>query len=197
MRRWTETRATVLVLGTLVLAGCVETTESIRTGMPLPKPPPVEARLPPLPATKPAPPQLAATVEPTPPSQAEPAAALAADPKDAVKPATPAGAHGAVMPPPGQLDPATLVGLDEQATRRLLGEPSWTEDAPPGKYWRYATPTCVLRVFFFMEVNSQDFRALSYELTSSDDAPNVDQRCFTDLVSRAYDHQAADDATVY
>lgn len=84
-----------------------------------------------------------------------------------------------------------MVGLDEQATVRLLGEPSWTEDVPPAKYWQYATPSCVLRVFFFMEMTTQNFRALSYELTSSDDAPNVHERCFAQLLAQASGRQTA------
>jgi hypothetical protein len=87
--------------------------------------------------------------------------------------------------------PKALVGLDEQATVRLLGEPSWTEDVPPAKYWQYATPSCVLRVFFFMEMTTQNFRALSYELTSSDDAPNVHERCFAQLLAQASGRQTA------
>ena len=87
--------------------------------------------------------------------------------------------------------PKVLVGLDEQSTVRLLGEPSWTEDVPPAKYWQYATPSCVLRVFFFMEMTTQNFRALSYELTSSDDAPNVHERCFAQLLAQASSRQTA------
>lgn len=82
-------------------------------------------------------------------------------------------------------DPHTLVGMDEQAISRLLGEPTWTEDVPPAKYWQYATQSCVLRVFFFMEMTTRNFRALSYELTSSDDAPNVDEQCFAQLLAQA------------
>ena len=89
------------------------------------------------------------------------------------------------------MTPKALVGLDEQATARLLGEPSWTEDVPPAKYWQYATPSCVLRVFFFMEMTTQNFRALSYELTSSDDAPNVHERCFAQLLAQASGRQTA------
>jgi hypothetical protein len=88
-------------------------------------------------------------------------------------------------------DPRTLVGMDEQAISRLLGEPTWTEDVPPAKYWQYATQSCVLRVFFFMEMTTRNFRALSYELTSSDDAPNVDEQCFAQLLAQAADRPSS------
>jgi len=114
-------------------------------------------------------------------------------PAEALPPALPpslpptAGPHNV----PEHSGPKALVGLDEQATVRLLGEPSWTEDVPPAKYWQYATPSCVLRVFFFMEMTTQNFRALSYELTSSDDAPNVHERCFAQLLAQASGRQTA------
>jgi hypothetical protein len=114
-------------------------------------------------------------------------------PAEALPPALPpslplASSPHAASEHPG---PKALVGLDEQATIRLLGEPSWTEDVPPAKYWQYATPSCVLRVFFFMEMTTQNFRALSYELTSSDDAPNVHERCFAQLLAQASGRQTA------
>jgi len=114
-------------------------------------------------------------------------------PAEALPPALPPSLP-LVSPPhavPEHPSPKTLVGLDEQATVRLLGEPSWTEDVPPAKYWQYATPSCVLRVFFFMEMTTQNFRALSYELTSSDDAPNVHERCFAQLLAQASGRQTA------
>jgi hypothetical protein len=86
--------------------------------------------------------------------------------------------------------PETLVRLDEQAMRRLLGEPTWTEDQPPVRYWQYATRSCVLRVFFFLEMDTQRFRALSYELKSTDDAPHVDEQCFDQLLRKASSRQA-------
>jgi hypothetical protein len=114
-------------------------------------------------------------------------------PAEALPPALPPSLPLASPPHaiPEHPGPKALVGLDEQATVRLLGEPSWTEDVPPAKYWQYATPSCVLRVFFFMEMTTQNFRALSYELTSSDDAPNVHERCFAQLLAQASGRQTA------
>jgi hypothetical protein len=114
-------------------------------------------------------------------------------PAEALPPALPPSLPLASPPhaAPEHPGPKALVGLDEQATVRLLGEPSWTEDVPPAKYWQYATPSCVLRVFFFMEMTTQNFRALSYELTSSDDAPNVHERCFAQLLAQASGRQTA------
>jgi hypothetical protein len=86
------------------------------------------------------------------------------------------------------IDPARLVGLTEQETLRLLGAPSRKADAPPAKYWQYASRRCVLRVFFFMEMDSRDFRTLSYELKSVNNDPTVDQQCLADFVAQADRH---------
>lgn len=89
--------------------------------------------------------------------------------------------------PPDRMEPDTLVGLDQFQTKRLLGNPSATEDDAPARVWRYAGGGCTLRVFFFKDMISEDFRALSYDLTSSHNVPNDDQRCFAHLVAQAWD----------
>lgn len=92
----------------------------------------------------------------------------------------------AAPPAPPSLD--TLVGLDQDQTRRLLGTPSATEEAPPAKVWHYDKGDCSLKVFFFMDMtSSQDFRALSYDMKSSENVPNVDKRCFAQLLAQAWD----------
>jgi hypothetical protein len=111
-----------------------------------------------------------------------PAASVAAIPQ-----ADPAARPSEARP---RATPDALVGLDEPAMRRLLGEPTWTQDLPPARYWQYATRSCVLRVFFFLEMDTQRFRALSYELKSTDDAPHVDEQCFDQLLRKASSGQA-------
>lgn len=83
------------------------------------------------------------------------------------------------------IDPGRLVGLTELETLRLLGAPLRKADIPPAKYWQYASRRCVLRVFFFMEMDSRDFRTLSYELKSVNNDPAVDQQCLADFVAQA------------
>lgn len=115
-------------------------------------------------------------------------AAKAAVPKSlsAVGPAT--GDEVAIMlPPPSlDLDPGTLVGLSERETISLLGAPAWTEEIPPAKTWQYGNARCRLRVFLFMEMNTRDFRTLSYELTSTDGQTHVAHQCFAELVAAAW-----------
>ena len=87
-------------------------------------------------------------------------------------------------------DLASVVGYDRAEVRDLLGEPIWVEEIPPALSWQYASEECVLRVFFFMEVTTRNFRVLSYDVTSNDDANDVDQRCLSDLVAQASERRS-------
>jgi hypothetical protein len=138
--------------------------------------------------TRTAPVQTAQAVRPLPPVPARkpkppaPAVARPADPA----PAGSGMAQSATVRPPQapHFDPNRLVGLSEQETLRLLGQPNWKEETPPSRTWRYASRGCELRVFFFMEMTSRDFRSLSYELKSTDNEQHDDQQCFADLLAQ-------------
>src|SRR3546814_3275698 len=58
----------------------------------------------------------------------------------------------------------SLIGLDEAAMRERFGDPLLIEEQPPGIRWQYASADCTIQVFFFMEVQSQQLRVLSYEI---------------------------------
>ena len=94
---------------------------------------------------------------------------------------------GVAMAAPAKLDPETLMGLDQRQTKRLLGVPITMEEQSPAKVWSYANGACTLKVFFFMDLSSQDFRALSYDVKSNEHVPDVDQRCFAQLLAQAGD----------
>lgn len=119
--------------------------------------------------------------------------ALIQPPPPKVKPPVPGSeapqraATGQALAATGKIDPEALVGLDQPQTRRLLGVPVSTEEEAPAKVWRYAKGACSLKVFFFMDMTTQDFRALSYDMKSSENVPDVDQRCFAHLLAQAGD----------
>lgn len=142
-----------------------------------------------LPRTKPKPPPLSATAGAVPSADQPladpvvPVAATTLSDTAAAAAATATRHPGSASSTP--LDPAKLVGLDEEQTQRLLGSPTRTGEEPPARYWQYANERCVLRVLFFMDVTTQDFRALSYDLKSSDDDPNVRKQCFAQLLAQA------------
>ncbi len=186
-----------LLLSVLLLAGCPGTTGVPGAGLPdptMPVPGGRTAALPPLPKVKPAPPVAAAPAVPaTVTTLADPSLAGAAS-----SGLTSSSMAVAALPDPLAVslptptpatptaDPDALVGLDQVQTIHLLGSPVAREEAPPAKVWRYAKGGCTLKVFFFMDMTaSQDFRALSYDMKSSNNVPDADHRCFAQLLAQA------------
>ena len=75
-----------------------------------------------------------------------------------------------------------LVGLDFDATKKLLGAPALDEVQPPARVWAYNGRGCVLSIFFYPNLEGSSYRALTYEVKGSEDTDELTQRCFTELV---------------
>lgn len=76
-------------------------------------------------------------------------------------------------PPKPSMEPQSLVGLGEEDVTRMLGEPREVRNDPPAMVWNYAVNECRLDLFFYLDLKSQDFRALAYNFepnTTSDGA---------------------------
>ncbi|HET8726445.1 MAG TPA: hypothetical protein VFO41_02950 [Alphaproteobacteria bacterium] len=82
-------------------------------------------------------------------------------------------------------EPETIIGLDETDMRERFGEPQWIQEEPPGVRWQYGTASCTVDVFFFMEVQTQELRVLSYDVTGQVDAQQSEQQCLVDLAGKA------------
>jgi hypothetical protein len=54
-------------------------------------------------------------------------------------------------------DPASLLGLDEDALRRQLGQPAFMRRDIPALLWRYAASDCTLDVFLYRSGASGPF----------------------------------------
>jgi len=76
-----------------------------------------------------------------------------------------------VLPPRERPDqaiaPERLVGMSEADIERLIGAPAGIREEPPAVVWSYSSMHCGLNVFFYMDMASQTFRALTYELKPS------------------------------
>jgi hypothetical protein len=132
----------------------------------------------PAPAPPPPPPaQTTAAPEPpaTPPPPPEPA------PVPAQKPAQVAATAPIAAPPPGP-DPKELVGLDFDQTQHLLGKPTKQEEKPPAKVWVYDGTNCDLTIFFYADINTQQFRALTYEIKHHQATEGTDDQCLAQLM---------------
>lgn len=64
----------------------------------------------------------------------------------------------------GGLDPKQLIGLGFRDAEALLGEPVWRGERPPAKVWIYSAENCVLNIFFYADINTREFRSLTYEI---------------------------------
>ena len=76
-------------------------------------------------------------------------------------------------PPKPSMEPQALVGLGEEEVTRMLGETRAVRTDPPAMVWNYAVNVCRLDLFFYLDLKSQDFRALAYNFepnTTSDGA---------------------------
>jgi hypothetical protein len=149
-------KASLSVLMTVAVAGCQ-----------FDKPAPAVA-------TAPAPP----AAEPEPPAPPPPPKSVA--PLPAQKPAQVA----ATAPPPAPVgpDPKQLVGLDFARTQQLLGKPARQEEKPPAKVWVYNGTECDLTIFFYADINTGVFRALTYEFKNHEAAEGTDDQCLAHLM---------------
>jgi hypothetical protein len=151
-------KASLSVLMTVAMAGCQ-----------FEKPAPAVATAPPPPAAEPEPP-----APPPPPKEVAPLPAQ--------KPAQVAATTPAPPPAPSGPDPKQLVGLDFARTQQLLGKPARQEEKPPAKVWVYNGTECDLTIFFYADINTGVFRALTYEFKNREATEGTDDQCLAQLM---------------
>ena len=89
---------------------------------------------------------------------------------------------GASVPPsPNVEDPASpaevasttgardIVGFSEEEVAGLLGTPSHVHEEPPATIWRYSKEGCQLDLYLYMDMTTESFRVLTYEMLGTDD----------------------------
>lgn len=163
----------VTLAAMLLGAGCAGT-EGVAEG-PAPADPPAAtqaAGTPPIPV--PAPPR----PQPPKPRAKAPAAKPA---EDAAAAAAAAAAMDAPVPP---LQPLAvrLKGLSEAEAETLLGRPAAVEEKAPARIWTYRAGECSLRLGFFPQVQTLDFRVLSVEAAPRGDTA-AEARCDAALLA--------------
>jgi len=92
-----------------------------------------------------------------------------------------------VPPPPAVepgLDPHRLIGLSFTQMAALLGQPALQEERPPARAWTYNAATCVLTIFFYPDIATREFRALTYELKTESASEAGQGRCLHELRPR-------------
>jgi len=65
------------------------------------------------------------------------------------------------------IEPDSLVGLSPVEVRELIGRPVTVADRAPARIWSYRSRECAVDVFFYLDVGSSTFRALTLDLKDS------------------------------
>lgn len=173
----------------LAVSGCIDRTPEPTVRAP---PPPLETVVAPapVPATPPPP---RPSRKPTPPTQAslEPAAPAAGETPTAA-PQTPVTSEPMALPAttPAEAAPTAppadtvtqLNGRNQAGVATLLGEPQARDEAAPATIWRYVARDCELDVYFYLDLNAKELRALHYEVKGND-AVDRPQQCYAQLVA--------------
>jgi hypothetical protein len=126
-------------------------------------------------------PIVVAAVPPAEPVESTPPEPPPAPPPEAVPlPGHKPEPAGVAVPTAGE-DPKQLVGLGFGETEALLGRPTREEEKPPAKVWTYSGTDCELAIFFYADMNTQQFRALTYEVTGNEATGGSDDQCLAQL----------------
>lgn len=70
-------------------------------------------------------------------------------------------------PAPTPIDPKQLIGLSQAETEHVLGKPDEIKEGHPATVWRYRTASCMLDLFFYLDLGSRTFRALAYDVSAA------------------------------
>lgn len=75
------------------------------------------------------------------------------------------------------LEPAKLMGLTYEDAETAAGKPAAMREEPPATVWRYQTEDCVVDVFFYMDLATKQFRAVSYDVKPSKKTADAQRIC--------------------
>ena len=111
---------------------------------------------------------------------------LAAGPAKVEEPAALAAVPKLKPPPPPQPDYSErLIGLDENGAERLLGQPDYVISQQTARRWRYINRACILELFFYSDLETDQMRVLAYDVATSDPSAEGDllQTCAAAILS--------------
>jgi hypothetical protein len=89
----------------------------------------------------------------------------------------PAPKRKPTLNPVVRIEPKTLVGLTRSEVRDMMGAPVTIADSPPSTVWSYRAKGCALDVFFYLDVGSKTFRALTFDLKSGTKKGAISSTC--------------------
>lgn len=116
------------------------------------------------------------------PAPPPPAAEVSSPPPAAVKHMAHAK-HARKVRPPAPV--VNLVGLSEAKTAALLGPPDSAVNVGPSQVWTYRATGCTLVLTYFLDVNDNEYDALSRSVTGTDGSEKQAQHCIRQIISHA------------
>lgn len=72
------------------------------------------------------------------------------------------------------IDPKAMIGKSDADLREMLGEPNAVEENPPANVWTYALKNCRLSFFLYLNVSSDTYKVLTYDVTPAE----AKDKCF-------------------
>ncbi len=78
--------------------------------------------------------------------------------------------------------PEQLIGLDSGRIVALLGPPAAQAEVSPAQVWTYNGKACVLQLFFYPEINTKEFRALTYEMPTGGETEAAREKCLREVL---------------
>ncbi len=78
------------------------------------------------------------------------------------------------LPP---FEPESFVGLSQQAVWQILGEPLSERQKGQATVWNYRDDYCDFALFFYLDLNTDSQRALTYELELDDQSADARNAC--------------------
>jgi hypothetical protein len=77
-----------------------------------------------------------------------------------------------------------LIGLSESEIESALGMPMLQEDRAPTKLWVFRSRSCTINVTLYPDVETRQFHALAYEVTSDVHTAERTRQCIAEFSSR-------------
>jgi len=80
-----------------------------------------------------------------------------------------------------------LIGIEPADAMGLFGIPE-IRDEGPAKIWEYRRGGCRLEIYFYLDLESDNLRSLTYELEAGEPSEAARQACLTRLLTPEGDH---------
>ena len=89
---------------------------------------------------------------------------------------------------PAKLTEDNLIGMEPVDAMGLLGVPEQIREDPPAQVWAYRRGGCSLEIYFYLDLESDNLRSLTFELNAGEPSEAARQACFSRLLTPEGNH---------